>query len=251
MKLSERKVTTNQLVAALPAPVRQQFIKGCELVTLDFADILCESGEEIIYVYFPVDSFISLVTRLDDGSRLEVGIVGDEGMLGMSLILGVKISSEHAVVQGAGSALRMRAGTFSKLCKDNLLLRQAMNRYVYVLIKQLAMTAACTHYHVVESRLARWLLLTRDRAHSDQFRLTHEFLAFMLGVRRVGITEAAKGLYEQGLITYSRGDITILDGKGLENASCRCYRQGNAMYDRSAGVRPKKSRHGSIAKAAP
>jgi CRP-like cAMP-binding protein len=250
MKLSEQKVTVNQLVAALPAQLRQQFIKGCEVVALGFADILCESGKEIIYVYFPVDSFISLVTRLDDGSRLEVGIVGDEGMLGMSLILGVKISSQHALVQGAGTALRMRAAVFSKLCKDNLPLRQAMNRYVYVLMQQLAMTAACTHYHVVESRLARWLLLTRDRAHSNQFRLTHEFLAYMLGVRRVGITAAAKALYEQGLITYSRGDITILDGEGLESASCRCYRQGNDMYARSAGVRPKRPSHRFIAKAA-
>jgi CRP-like cAMP-binding protein len=164
-----------------------------------------------------------------------VGIVGDEGMLGTSLILGVSVSPLHAVVQGAGPAWRMNAACFRKQLKSSEMLRQGMQRYVYVLMSQLAQTAICTRYHVVPARLARWLLMTRDRAHSNQFCLTQEFLtqeflAYMLGVRRVGITAAAKSLEMRHVIEYSRGRITILDGKALEAVSCGCYRQGNDVY---------------------
>jgi CRP-like cAMP-binding protein len=237
MATSKRAAPANRLLAALPDRSRRNFLASCEHVKLDFAEVLCESGEKIRYVYFPLDSFISLVTTLDDETWLEVGIVGDEGMLGMSLMLGVNISPQHAMVQGAGTALRMSAAAFLRHCKDSPALRQALNRYVYVLMSQLAQTAACTHYHVVEARLARWLLVTRDRAHSNRFRLTHEFLAYMLGVRRVGITQAASALHERRLINYSRGEITIRDGAGLERASCRCYQQGIEMYEQTLGAR--------------
>lgn len=235
MKVSKHAAPTNRLLAALTDRNRQQFLASCDHVELGFAEVLCESGERIRHVYFPIDSFISLVTELDDGARLEVGIVGDEGMLGTSLILGVNISPQHALVQGAGAALRMSAAVFRGHCKQNMALRQGLHHYVNVLMSQLAQTAACTHYHVVEARLARWLLLTRDRAHCDQFRLTHEFLAYMLGVRRVGITEAAGSLQARGLINYSRGEITILNGTGLEKVSCRCYQQGKEMYEQTLG----------------
>jgi cAMP-binding proteins - catabolite gene activator and regulatory subunit of cAMP-dependent protein kinases len=232
---SERAAGVNGLLAALPQRSRQQFLASCEPVELRFAEVICTLGEKIRHVYFPTESFISLVTALDDTARLEVGIVGDEGMLGTSLILGVDRSPQHAVVQGAGAALRMSAATFAQHHRRDAELRERLSRYVYVLMRQLAQTAACTSYHLVEARLARWLLMSRDRAHRDQFHLTHEFLAYMLGVRRVGVTHAASSLQEQGLIDYSRGAITILDNKGLEKASCACYREGNTMYSQILG----------------
>jgi len=226
---------TNRLLAALPDRSRRHILASCDRVDLTFAAVLCESGERIRHVYFPIGSVISLVATLEDGARLEVGIVGDEGMLGTSLILGVNISPQHAVVQGAGAAMRMSTADFRRHCNESTALRQGLNRYVYVLMSQLAQTAACTRYHIVEARLARWLLMTRDRVHSDRFRLTHEFLAYMLGVRRVGVTQAASSLQERSLIDYSRGEIVILDGAGLEKASCGCYREGNKIYERALG----------------
>src|SRR6185312_8338546 len=148
----------NRLLAALPQRSRQQFLASCELVELRFADVVCTLGEKISHVYFPTESFISLVTALDDDARLEVGIVGDEGMLGTSLILGVNRSPQHALVQGAGAALRMSAATFARHYRQDAKLRQRLSRYVYVLMRQLAQTSACTSYHRVEARLARWLL---------------------------------------------------------------------------------------------
>jgi CRP-like cAMP-binding protein len=231
--LAGKPPATNRLLAALSNRSQQSFLDNCDRVQLDLADVLSESGEAVRYVYFPLDSFISLVTTLDDGARLEVGIVGDEGMLGISLVLGVNVSPEHAIVQGAGTALRMTAAAFLRHYRQSIALRQLLSRYVHALLSQLAQTAACTHYHVVEARLARWLLVTRDRAHSDRFHLTHEFLAYMLGVRRVGITQAATALYERGLISYIRGEIAILDGVGLERASCGCYGRGKTIYEKA------------------
>jgi CRP-like cAMP-binding protein len=225
----------NHLLAGMPRRGRQHFLASCEEVELQVADVLCELGERIRHVYFPTESFVSLVTILGDGARLEVGIVGNEGMLGTSLMLGVDASPQHALVQGGGTALRMNAATFQRHYRQNSELRRRLSLYLHVSMQQLAQTAACTHYHLVEARLARWLLLSRDRAHCDQFRLTHEFLAYMLGVRRAGVTDAANSLQEQGLIDYSRGAISILDNKGLQRASCVCYRNGNEMYDHVLG----------------
>lgn len=229
---------TNRLLAALPASV----LASCERVDLRFAEVLCEANEPIKYAYFPVDGFISLVTTLDSGEKLEVGIVGAEGMFGVSLVSGVNVASHHALVQGAGMALRMSAATFARHFKQNMAFQKDLHRYVYVLMRQLALTAACSHYHNTSARLARWLLLTRDRARSDKFHLTHEFLAYMLGVRRVGITEAATALQKRGLIEYRRGQIVILNGPGLERASCSCYRQASNLYAQTLGTRGGKLR---------
>lgn len=202
---------------------------------LQFATVLCVEGELTRDVYFPTQSVISLVATLADGARLEVGIIGNEGMLGTSILLGVNLSPQHAVVQGGGSALRMSAAAFRRRCKHDSDVREVMNRYVHVLMEQLAQTAACTRYHRVESRLARWLLMTRQRVGNDRFRLTHEFLAYMLGVRRAGVTHAARSLHGRGLIDYRRGAITVLDPPGLQKASCTCYVRGNRIYERTLG----------------
>jgi CRP-like cAMP-binding protein len=225
----------NRLLAALPQRSQSRFLADCERTELQFAAVLCAEGALIQDVYFPMESVISLVTTLAGGARLEVGIIGNEGMLGTSIHLGVDLSPQHAVVQGGGSALRMSVPAFRRHCKQGSDLRELMNRYVHVLMEQLAQTAACTRYHPVQSRLARWLLMTRQRMGNDRFHLTHEFLAYMLGVRRAGVTHAARSLHGRGLIDYSRGAITVLDLSGLQKASCSCYVQGNIIYRRTLG----------------
>lgn len=205
-------------------------IAGCTPIDLVFADIVTRAGERIDHVYFPLDSFISLVAPIDGHAGLEVGMVGNEGMQGISLMLGVDVSPLHALVQGGGRALRMDAALFRRELEDCASLQKRLKLYLHVLTSQLAQTAACTRFHVVEARLARWLLMTQDRAHADVFRLTQEFLGYMLGVRRVGVTKAATSLQKQDLISYSRGSITILDRDGLEKASCSCYMADNQVY---------------------
>ena len=235
MQPTKLAYAANRLLAALPSKDRQRFLAGCEPVELQFAEVLAEPGEPIRHVYFPTKSFVTLVEKIDGHASLEVGLVGDEGMLGSALALGVDVSPLHALVQGSGSALRMEAATFVHELKQCPELQRVLKSYLYISMLQLAQTAACTHFHVVEARLARWLLMTQDRAHSNRFHITHEFLAYMLGVRRVGVTRAATSLHNQKLINYSRGDITILDRRGLKAASCRCYETDNANYERMMG----------------
>ena len=235
MPSTQRAPAVNRLLEALPSNDLRRLLAGCETVDLAFADVLYTPPERLSHVYFPTTSFISRIMPIDDSSSLEVGLVGNEGMFGIPLVLGVDVSSVRAVVQGAGSALRMDAPTFCRELGRSKELQREIDRYVFVQLGQGAQMAACTRFHVVEARLARSLLMTQDRAHADNFHITQEYLAMMLGVRRVGVTKAASSLQKRNLIHYSRGDITILDRRGLKAASCGCYKADRESYDRILG----------------
>jgi len=226
---------TNKLLTALPSKDRDNVLAHCEPVELVFAEILYYAGERVQHVYFPTSSFISLVTPVNQSHGLEVGLIGNEGLLGITLMLDIDIAPCQALVQGAGTALRIAAPLFLHELERSQALQLELKHYLYVSMSQLAQTAACNRYHQVEARLARWLLMTHDRSQTDTFHVTHIFLAYILGVRRVGITKAALSLQQQKLISYRRGDITILDRAGLEAAACACYRTETETYERILG----------------
>jgi CRP-like cAMP-binding protein len=226
---------TNKLIAGVPSKERVRLLANCEPVDLVFGDILYEADQPIEHVYFPLKGFISLVTLLEGRQPLEMGLIGNEGMLGVTLTLGVKAAPMHAVVQGAGTALRMSGTHLVRMLRDSPALHRILDSYLYVSMAQLTQSFACTLFHEIEPRLARWLLMTHDRAHADHFRLTHKYLAGMLGVRRSGVSIAASALQLRKLIRYSRGEISILNRKGLEATSCGCYA---AMISDYANVFP-------------
>jgi CRP-like cAMP-binding protein len=225
-----RRLPLNRLLEALPDRQSQRVLRECKAVELKFGEILYQPNARISDVYFPVDSFISLMIPVDSTGNLEVASVGNEGMLGSPLVLGVNVSPLRALVQGEGLAWRMSAVAFSRELGRSAALRDGMHRYLQVRMCQLAQAAACTRFHLVEQRLARSLLMTQDRAHSSEFHATHEDLAYMLGVRRVGVTKAANALQTRRLIHYHRGEISILDRLGMEAAACDCYRADRETY---------------------
>src|ERR1039458_4163104 len=207
--MTDQKPAANRVLASIPAKTYQRLRAHLEPVNLAFGKILYEPGDTIRHVYFPVDCLISLLTAVDKRRTLEGGMVGNEGMAGMPFILGMGVSGVRALVQGGGDALRMAAAPFRVEFGRNLRLQQALYRYTYALMAQTSQTAASNRFHDAQPRLARWLLMPRDRVGSDDFPLTHEFLAHMLGVRREGVTEAASALKRRKLISYSRGQIQI------------------------------------------
>jgi len=222
--------TGNVLIDALPGRARSAFIAACEPVELELGKVLCEPGGVVEHLYFPTTSYISLITPPGASEALEVGLIGYEGAFGLTVLLDIKTSELWALTQGAGTALRMPVAGFLRRAKTSPDLRKVMHRYLYVLMAQLAQTAACSRFHLLDERLARWLLMTHDRARGGAFRLTHHFLAQMLGVRRAGVTTAARRLQDDRLIAYRRGRIQVLDRRGLEAISCACYHVINATY---------------------
>jgi CRP-like cAMP-binding protein len=226
-------VRTNRLLDLLSLADRTRVLDGCEKVELSIPEVLDKPGDSIRHAYFPTGSFISLLTPMGGKDSLEVALAGDEGIYGVPLALGVDVSPVNAVVQGGGMAWRMGAAAFRSELLRTPKLRACIDRYIYVLMSQLSQTAGCNRFHVVEQRVARWLLMTADRSHSATFRITHEILAHMLGVRREGITEAASALQRRSLIGYTRGVVTILNRRGLQRAACSCYRSDLATYKRT------------------
>jgi CRP-like cAMP-binding protein len=223
------------LLAALPQRDSRRFLAGCRPVELAFGEVLATAGERIDHVHFPVAAFASQTTPFNGGTSLNVGLIGDEGMVGIALVIGVDVSPLHTVVRGGGLALRMDAVVFRRQLAGSAALLRLLNRYFYVLMGQLAQTVACTRFHLLEARLARLLLMTQDRAHSNDVHVTHEVFAGMLGMRRAGVTIAATSLQRRELITYRRGDITVLDRDGLKDIACECYATDNALYTRMMG----------------
>ena len=213
----------NLLLAALPSHELERILPALDQVKVNSGAVLCEPGDPIRHIYFPHDCLISLMAVAEGRMTLEVGLVGREGMLGATVALGHDTTQVRAVVQRAGSASRIEADRLRAEFARNPALQRVLFRYTDSLLAQAIQIAVCSRYHVLEARLARSLLVTRDRLQSDRFHLTHEFLAHALGVRRVGVTKAASALQQQGLINYSRGNIEILDPAGLAAAACACY----------------------------
>lgn len=225
----------NRLLAVLPDQDRRLIEANGDSVQLLRGAVISEPGDRLHEVYFPTDSILSLVTPAADRAGLEVRLVGNEGMIGTPLILGGEVTLLHTVVQAAGPAWRMSREQFGEALLRSDALHMRLNRYLEVLMNQGDLLVACTRFHLVEARLARWLLMTQDRAHGDRFHVTHECLALLLGVRRVGVTKAATSLQERNLIHYRRGEVTVLDRTGLKAAACGCYGKAETMYDRLMG----------------
>lgn len=221
----------NQLIERLPRTDRQRLLAQCETVALEQAALLCEQGRRSSHAYFPTEGFISLVTQTSGHPGLEVGLVGPEGMLGAELALGVPLAPWRGLVQGQGMALRIGRMALRRELARSKAVQNTLHRHLYVLMTQLAATAACVRFHLIGPRLARWLLTSQDRAQTDHFHITHETLSSMLGVRRVGITMAAGDLQRNGLISYHRGELTVLDRPGLEATACSCYGQDQRRFD--------------------
>ena len=224
--------TKNLLLARLEVEHREALLAGIEPVALQVGETVVAAGQRLEHVYFPIDSSISLALPVAGQSPLVIGLIGHEGMVGMQLLLSSSLAGFRGQVQGPGLAWRVDASRFTSQLDANPPWRAMLSRYVHVRHLQLAQGAACRSFHLVEARLARWLLMSRDRARRDPLSLTHETLSHLLGVRRAGVTLAAHSLQDRGLIRYTRGLILLLDRSGLEAAACPCYASEKRTYSR-------------------
>jgi CRP-like cAMP-binding protein len=227
--------SNNLLLAGLATRVRNALLEDAETVTLRSGERLWEARGRAAYVLFPIDCSVALMADFEDEPTIEAGLIGHEGMVGVPLVLGMPICAFGAVVQGSGRAWRVAGPHLTTALDRHGGLRERLNRYACLRLLQLAQGAGCRSLHRVEGRLARWLLMSRDRERSDELGLTHEFLAHMLGVRRAGVTIAAHALQDRQLIRYARGRIRVLDGRGLEAAACACYVREKKTYESMLG----------------
>jgi CRP-like cAMP-binding protein len=225
----------NKLLARLPREDYERILPHLKPVSFSLGEVVYESGGRMEHIYFPTSAIISLLYTMENGSSAEMGVAGNEGLVGIALFMGGDTTPNRAIVQGAGGAVRMQAGVLRDEFRRGGPFQSLLLRYTQALITQMSQTAVCNRLHTVEQQLCRWLLLMRDRLDSDELVMTQELIANMLGVRREGVTVAAGRLQEQGLISYVRGRIRILDRPGLEATVCECYRVVKDEYDRLLG----------------
>lgn len=239
--LTDSMPQQNNLLAALPGEVQQRLFPHMEHVSLPLGQVLYESGESVRHVYFPTDSIVSLLNVMESGACAEIAVVGNEGLVGISLFMGGESTPSRAVVQSGGYAYRLPAQRLKTEFNRHGELLVLMLRYTQALITQMSQTAVCNRHHSIDQQLCRWLLLSLDRLPDNQLNMTQELIANMLGVRREGVTEAAGKLQRQGVIEYSRGHITVLNRKQLEQMSCECYAVVKKETDRLLSYMPMRS----------
>lgn len=220
----------NTLIDLLPKEIQGVILSKANLVDFDLSQKICIVHQKTQYLYFPIDGFISIVQNIDQYPPLEVGMIGHEGVLGAEIILGIQTNCFSAIVQGSGSAWQIRVDDFLDHISNIPKLKQIINSYIAIRISQLGLSASCEHFHEIGPRLAKWLLMSKDRAKSSSFLMTHEFISLMLGIRRVGVTTAAADFRRRGLIDYHRGEMTILNHDGLKSEACSCYEKNREIY---------------------
>ena len=220
------------MLAALPSSVWDRWLPQMQLVELHLGQVLHESRETLSHVYFPVTAIVSLLYVMENGAAAEIAVVGDDGIVGVSLFMGGQSTTSRAVVQSAGKAFRLKAQQLMDEFNRNGAVLHLLLRYTQALITQMAQTAVCNRHHSLDQQLCRWLLLSLDRLEGSDLVMTQELIANMLGVRREGVTEAASDLQRDGLIRYARGHIRVLDRAGLEQRTCECYEVVRREYDR-------------------
>jgi len=225
----------NRLLAALPAVEFERVDQHLEFVSLKLGHVLHETGDKMNNVYFPTTAIMSLLYIMENGATAEIGVVGNDGVLGIELFMGGETTTNRAIIQSAGEAFRMEARALKAEFTLGGVFHNLLLRYTQALITQISQTAVCNRLHSVEQQLCRWLLLSHDRLDSDHLVMTHDLISNMLGVRREGVTLAAQKLAGRGLIKNIRGTITVLDRQGLETAVCECYEVVNTEYDRLLG----------------
>ncbi len=232
----------NHLLAALPADEFEKFKSGLEPVSLALGEVIYESGEQLEYVFFPTTAIISLLYIMENGSTAEIGMTGNDGLVGIALFMGGSTTPNRAVVQSAGNAFRLRAKALKFEFHLSGEFQKILLRYTQYLMTQISQTAVCNRLHSVEQQLCRWLLINHDLLQSNKLIMTHDLIANMLGVRREGVSIAAGHLQKMKLIKYVRGTITMLDREGLETTACECYQVVHEEYDRLLGTYISKNR---------
>lgn len=229
------QLSGNRLIDALSRATRARVLRACKTVDLELGKVLYQPGKRLHHAWFPLNGFISLLTPTEHRSELQLTVVGKEGMLGIEPVLGIPESQQRALVLDAGSALRIDVSALRRELRRGAALQRLLNRYIHVLVTHLAQNASCITSHKIEQRLACWLLMSHDRASAETIDITQASLAGMLGVRRVGVTQAAGALQQRGLIRYSRGRLSVTDRPGLEHVACGCYRADCDSHQRWLG----------------
>jgi CRP-like cAMP-binding protein len=234
-QLGQKTSPRNRLLAAISAKEYERLLPHLEIASLSYKQLIHDSGVPIEWVYFPDDAIVSLLSIVDKEAMIEVGIIGNEGMVGASILLGSRTTPTQALVQSPGTAMRLNADVLKREFKRSSTMQDLLLPYAHALLAEGTQSAACHRYHTPQERLCRWLLMIRDRSATDELKITHDFIAQMLGTRRATVTEAVHMLHKNNLIQQSRGRIVVLDRKGLEAASCSCYRIirdqfANVMY---------------------